>query len=76
MTDSMQNPFSPHKTYVSHGSLYLNVSEYIFHFATSILLFEIFQGKINYFKLNLLLENVELSTFLTEKPPLSLEIFA
>ena len=27
LTDSMQNPFSPHKTYDSHGPFYLNVSE-------------------------------------------------
>jgi len=42
VTDSMQNPFSPHKTYGSHGPLYLNVSERIFHFAQSIPMFEIF----------------------------------
>ena len=36
VTDSMQNPFSPHKTYCSHGALYLNVSEAVFHFAQSI----------------------------------------
>ena len=42
LTDSMQNLFSPHKTYDSHGALYLNVSEYIFHFTPPILLFEIF----------------------------------
>jgi len=42
VTDSMQKPFSPHKTYGSHGPLYLNVSERIFHFAQSIPMFEIF----------------------------------
>jgi hypothetical protein len=33
VTDSMQNHLSSHKTYVSHGPLYLNVSEEfsIFH---------------------------------------------
>lgn len=38
----MQNPFSPHKTYGSHGALYLNVSEDVFYFAQSIPMFEIF----------------------------------
>jgi len=38
----MQKPFSPHKTYGSHGPLYLNVSERIFRFAQSIPMFEIF----------------------------------
>jgi len=42
VTDSMQNPFSPHKTYCSHGALYLNVSEDIFYFAQSIPVIEIF----------------------------------
>ena len=42
VTDSIQNLFSPHKTCVSHGPFYLNVSEYIFHFAALILFFEIF----------------------------------
>ena len=42
VTDSKQNLFSPHKTYGSHGPLYLNVSEDIFHFAQSIPTFEIF----------------------------------
>jgi len=42
VTDSMQNPFSPHKTYCSHGALYLNVSEEIIYFAQSIPMFEIF----------------------------------
>ena len=42
VTDSMQNLFSPHKTYCSHGALYLNVSEEIFYFAQSIPMFEIF----------------------------------
>ena len=42
VTDSMQNPFSPHKTYGSHGALYLNVSEDVFYFAQSIPMFEIF----------------------------------
>ena len=42
MTDSMQNPFSPHKTYGSHGALYLNVSDNVFSFAQSIPVSEIF----------------------------------
>ena len=42
VTDSMQNPFSPHKTYCSHGALYLNVSEDVFYFAQSIPVIEIF----------------------------------
>jgi hypothetical protein len=42
VTDSMQNLFSPHKTYCSHGALYLNVSEHIFYCAQSIPMFEIF----------------------------------
>ena len=42
VTDSVQNPFSPHKTYGSHGALYLNVSEDAFRFAQSIPMFEIF----------------------------------
>ncbi len=42
VTDSVQNPFSPHKTYVSHGPLYLNVSEYFLRFAQPIPIFEIF----------------------------------
>ena len=42
VTNSIQNPFSPHKTYVSHGALYLNVSEDFLHFAQPIPIFEIF----------------------------------
>jgi len=42
VTNSMQNPFSPHKTYCSHGALYLNVSEDVFYFAQSIPVIEIF----------------------------------
>jgi len=42
VTDSMQNLFSPHKTYCSHGALYLNVSEAVFHFAQSIPTSELF----------------------------------
>jgi hypothetical protein len=41
MTDSMQNLFSPHKTYGSTEPLYLNVSKDIFHFAPPIPMFEI-----------------------------------
>ena len=57
VTDSMQNPFSPHKTYGSHEALYLNVSEDVFHFAQSIPVSEIFVlnkrilSKINYEKM-------------------------
>jgi hypothetical protein len=46
VTDSMQNPFSPHKTYVSHGALYLNVSERLFQFVALILFFEMFCCKL------------------------------
>lgn len=42
VTDSMQNLFSPHKTYGSHEALYLNVSEAVFYFAQSIPVSEIF----------------------------------
>ena len=42
VTDSVQNLFSPHKTYCSHGTLYLNVSEDVFYFAQSMPMFEIF----------------------------------
>ena len=31
----MQNPFSPHKTYDSHGSFYLNVSEHMLPICTT-----------------------------------------
>jgi hypothetical protein len=54
VTDSMQNFFSPNKTYCSHGALYLNVSEAVFYFAQSIPVSEIFVlnkrilSKINY----------------------------
>jgi hypothetical protein len=57
VTDSMQNLFSPHKTYCSHGALYLNVSERVFSCAQSIPKSEIFVlnkrilSKINYDKL-------------------------
>jgi hypothetical protein len=43
VTYSMQNPVSPHKTYVSIEPLYLNVSEDIFHFAPMIPKFENFK---------------------------------
>lgn len=39
---SMQNPFSPRKTYCSTEPLYLNVSEGIFHFTPPIPMFKIF----------------------------------
>ena len=39
---SMQNPVSPHKTYDSHGSLYLNVSEHASYFAQPIPVIMIF----------------------------------
>lgn len=42
MTYSMQNPFSPHKTYCSTEPLYLNVSECLFQFAPPIPMFKIF----------------------------------
>jgi hypothetical protein len=38
----MQNLFSPHKTYCSHGALYLNVSEDVSYIAQSIPMIEIF----------------------------------
>jgi len=41
VTYSTQNPISPHKTYGSIEPLYLNVSEAVFHFASTIPMFEI-----------------------------------
>ena len=41
-TDSIQNPFSPHKTLCSHGALYLNVSDNVSEVAQSIPVIEIF----------------------------------
>ena len=43
VTYSIQNPFSPHKTYGSTEALYLNVSEDIFQFTPPIPIFEIFK---------------------------------
>jgi len=57
MTDSIQNLFSPRKTYCSHEALYLNVSEAIFWVAQSIPMPEHFVlnkrilSKINYDKM-------------------------
>jgi hypothetical protein len=42
VTYSMQKPFSPHKTYGSIEAFYLNVSEGVFHFTSTISIFEIF----------------------------------
>ncbi len=47
MTDSMQNPFSPHKTYDSHGSFYLNVSEHMLPICTTDSYFDYFYLKLN-----------------------------
>jgi hypothetical protein len=69
----MQNPFSPHKTYCSHGALYLNVSEAPFHFAQSIpgsenfVLNKRILGKINYYKMLFYLHFYENSSGLWEK---------